>query len=74
MGHMCRNMKDSGAKGDFIFSEKTISKWPSDTLVKNAAFSCPCPKYLLEAKLKNFELIVLGEEISRQPSVDSLLW
>ena len=37
-------------------------------------FCLPSSKYRPEAKLKNFELIVLGEEISRQPSVDSLLW
>jgi hypothetical protein len=30
-------------------------------------FFNPCPKNLPEAKLKSFELMALGEEISRQP-------
>jgi len=35
---------------------------------------CPCLKSLPEAKLKNFELIALAEEISKQASIDSVLW
>lgn len=74
MGHMSRNMKDSSVEGDLKLSEKTISKWPSDTLLKNVTILCPCSKYLLEVKLKSFELIVLGEEISRQSRIDSVIW
>jgi hypothetical protein len=38
-----------------------------------AAF-CPCPKKNLpEAKLKSFGLMVLAEEISRQPSIKSVM-
>lgn len=34
-----------------------------------AAF-CPCPKYLPEDKLKGLGLMVLSEEMSRQPTID----
>ena len=34
----------------------------------------PCPKIMPEAKLKCFGLMILSEEISRQPDIDSVLW
>lgn len=34
----------------------------------------PCPKCLLEAKLRSFGLIPLAEEISKQASVNCLMW
>ena len=42
-------------------------------LNKVAAFSS-CLKGLLEAKVKSFGLISLAEEISKQPSIDSVVW
>lgn len=39
-----------------------------DTLAKNVAAFCPCPKNLPEAKLKGSGLLSLAEEISRQPN------
>jgi hypothetical protein len=38
-------------------------------LATNVAVFCSCPKYLQEAKLKSFGLMVLAEEISKQPSI-----
>jgi hypothetical protein len=35
---------------------------------------CPCLKSLPEAKMKHFGLIPLTEEISKHPSIDSVLW
>jgi hypothetical protein len=43
-------------------------------LVKNVMTFCPCLKSLTKAKLKRFRVIVLGKEISKQPSIDSVLW
>ena len=44
-----------------------------DILVKNVAAFCPCPKSLLEAKVKRFGLILLSEKISKQSSIDSVI-
>lgn len=38
-------------------------------LAKNLGIFCPCPKILYEAKLKNYGLISVVEEISRHPMV-----
>ena len=46
----------------------------SDTLVKKVAAFCPYWKSLPEAKVKRFGLIPLAEEISKQPSIDSVMW
>ena len=35
---------------------------------------CPHPESWPEAKIKNFELITLVEEILKQSSIDSFLW
>ena len=43
-------------------------------LVNNSAATCPCLKKLLEAKVKGFILILLAEEISKQPKIDSVTW
>ena len=52
--------------------------WPRDlscdNLVKDMTASCLCPKSLPEAKVKSFGLILLAEEISKQPSIDSFAW
>lgn len=52
---------------------KNIKKWPRDHSCDMAAL-CPCPKYLPEDKLKSLGLMVLSEEISRQPTIDSATW
>ena len=41
-----------------------------DILVKEMPAFCPCPKSLPEAKVKSFGLILLAEEILKQPSID----
>ena len=43
-------------------------------LVKKVAAFGPCLKSLPEAKVKSFGLILLVEEISKQPSIDSVVW
>ena len=52
--------------------------WPRESscciLAKNVATFCPCLKTLSEAKMKKFGLILLADEISKQPSVDSVMW
>ena len=60
-------------------SEGRNIKWPRDISCdifgkECGCFFCPCPKYLFEAKLKSFTLMALAEEISRQPSIDSVVW
>ena len=45
-----------------------------DILVKKVAAFCSCPKSLFEAKMKSFGLILLAEEISKQCSIDSVMW
>ena len=42
--------------------------------MKNVAGFRPCLKNLPEAKVKRFRLILLAKEISRQPSLDSVVW
>ena len=41
-----------------------------DILVKELAAFCSCPKTLPDAKVKSFGLILLAEEISKQPSIN----
>ena len=45
-----------------------------DILVKKVAAFCPCSNSLTKAKVKSFELIPLTEEISKQSSIDSVVW
>ena len=42
--------------------------------MKTVAIFCPCPKSLPKHKVKSLGLISLTEEISKQPSIDSMLW
>ena len=42
--------------------------------MKIVAAFCPCSKSLPETKLKRFGLIPLAEEISKHPSIDSVIW
>lgn len=81
-----RNMVDSGAKCDLInygclfqgVLQKNVRMCPRDqsccTLVKNVTAFCPCLKHLPNAKVKSFWLIPLPVEISKQPTIDSVLW
>ena len=60
-------------------SEENISVLPKDHPCdifgkECGCFFCPCPKYLFEAKLKSFTLMALAEEISTQPSINSVIW
>lgn len=52
--------------------------WPGDhicgILVKNMVIFYLCSKSLPKAKLKHFGLIVLSKEISKQSSVDCVMW
>ena len=54
------------------------SLWPRnqacDILMKNVAAFCSLPEHLPEAKGKSFRLILLAEEILKQPSIDSVVW
>lgn len=43
-----------------------LGAWRTVLAKKNVAALCLCPKSLSEAKLKNFGLMALVEEISRQ--------
>ena len=45
-----------------------------DSLVKKVSAFCHCPKSLPEAKVKRFGLILLAEEISKQPCIDAVMW
>ena len=44
-----------------------------DVLMKKVAALCPCLKTLPEAIVKSFGLIPQAKEISRQPSIDSVV-
>ena len=41
---------------------------------KKVTTFCSCTKSLLKAKMKSFRLNPLAKEISKEPSVDFLLW
>lgn len=43
-------------------------------LAKNMAVLGHGPKSLSEAKLKSFGLMVLTEDLSRQPSINCVMW
>ena len=84
MAHTIRktdNSADSNVDYDVLVhevSEGRNIKWPRDISCdifgkECGCFFCPCPKYLFEAKLKSFTLMALAEEISRQPSIKSVM-
>ena len=79
-------MEDSGADCDLrndgeltqeVSEEKNFSMLPRDhscdILVKKVAAFCPCLKSLNVAKGKIFGLVSLAEEISKHPSIDSVV-
>lgn len=87
MGHPKRKMEDSGAQCNMNCEglAKEIAKRRililinrdcscEDILLKNVVAFCPCLKCLLEGKLKRFGLILLEEEISKQPGIGSAVW
>ena len=43
-------------------------------MVKNVAAFCPCLKSLSEAKVNRVQLITLTKEVSKEPSLDSVVW
>jgi hypothetical protein len=57
-----------------VSEEKNVNMWPTncfcDVLVKNMAAFCLCP----EAKVKRFRLIVLAKEITKQSSINFVVW
>ena len=61
-----------------VSKKKNISMLPKNCscniLVKNLAAFCSCLKSLPEARMKSFGLIPLIGEISKQPSIDSVMW
>ena len=78
-------MEDSGAKSDLnctgldedISEKKIFSREPRnhscDILVKNVAAFCLWLKSLPAAKMKSLKLIPLAEEISKLPSIESVV-
>ena len=56
---------------NFIMGTRDCS---CDILMKNVAAFCPCLKSLPENKVKRFRLIALAKEISKQPTLDFVLW
>ena len=81
MGHISRNMKENGADNDLncwglsqeIPEETNFNMLPCDTLMENVGDFCRYMKSLLETKVKSFGLIPLAKEISKQPSIDSVI-
>lgn len=71
------NNVDCGDPAEEVSEGNNSCSWARDhsngILAKNMAAFCPGQKLLTEAKLKNFELISLAEEISREPNVDSVV-
>ena len=51
-----------------------LRDYSCDTLAKNMDAFCSCLKSLHGVKQKSFGLIPLTEEISKQPSIDSVVW
>lgn len=83
MGHTSKSMGDRGAKSDLncgglftqdVSEEKNLSMLPRDCscdiLMKKVAAFYPCQGNMPEGKEKNFGLIPLAEEISKQPIID----
>lgn len=80
MGSPTRSVEDSNVEshmervipGQELLEGKSIRDHSCDIVTINVTAFCPCPKFLLEIKLKNFGLISSTEEISRQPNVSSM--
>ena len=87
IGHTSRSMLDNGADNDLKccglaqkVSEKNFRMLLRNRIcvifLKTVAvfFFLPHLKSLPEAKVKSFGLIPLAKEISKQPSIDSVMW
>lgn len=86
MGHKSRSRKDSGdsrnvdydGPGQEVSEKENIGRWPRyyfcDILVKNMAGFYPCLKSQPEVRMRSFVLTVLAEDISKEPSIDYVLW
>ena len=86
MGHTGKGMEESVAETDLncgglardTSKEKHLSMHPRDPscdiFVKNVAVFCLCLNILPEVKLQIFGLTAFAGEISKQPSVDCVLW
>ena len=82
LGNTTRNIEDSGTESNVDYDSpaqevsENIITWPRDhsceILAKNVAvfafFRKICPKF------KTLRLMALAEEISRQHSIDSVIW
>lgn len=79
MGHSSRYIHDSGAEGNLNCGclAQEVNMWLRDSsydiLAKNLTAFCPCLKSLPEAKVKDFRVFVLANEIPKQPRIDSVL-
>lgn len=69
-GDLCVSTQEASEK-NFIMLLKNYSCY---ILVRKMAAICPCLKSLPDFKVKSFGLITLVEEISKQPSIDSVSW
>lgn len=71
------NNVDCGDPAEEVSEGNNSCSWARDhsngILAKNMAAFCPGQKLLTEAKLKNFELISLAEEISRKHNIVSVV-
>lgn len=84
MGCPSNRLKDSNAESNMgpvqdVIERQNINnllrEHSCDILTKNVAgIFCPCPKNLPEAKLNTIGLMGLTEEISRYPSISSVMW
>ena len=55
-------------------TRKWFTDYSYNILAKKMAVSLSCSKNLPESKLRSFGLLILAEEISRQPSIDCVMW
>jgi hypothetical protein len=69
MGHSSRNMEDIGTEDDVNCGDSSY-----DVLVKNVAAFCPCSQHLPEAKVKRFVFTTSTKEVTKNPSIDGVLW
>lgn len=84
-GYESSSLKGSSTENDTNYGDtyeevsewKNVSNWPRDNswdnLANNMDGICPCSKNLHAAKL-SFGLMALTGEISRKPSLDSVMW
>ena len=76
MGHPNRNREDSDTECDLNYGcldqelpVENMNMWPRGCSKSVAAF-CPCLQNLPASKVMRFILILLAEEVPKQPSID----